>query len=170
MIAIPTGFIDALKKDIRGDIYHDPLVLGMYATDASIYQIMPVAVVCPKDEEDVISCVKIANTFHVPILARGGGTSLAGQTVAEAIVIDFSKYMNSILLLDDKTDFKKLIAKERIEQRIVFGHVRLESQVRNIELRRRKERRKRRRCRHGSRQRNVRLFHDADAVVGHVRS
>ena len=98
-----SGYLEALKRDIKGDVYHDPVVLGMYATDASIYQIMPVAVICPKDEEDVISCVKIANTFHVPILARGGGTSLAGQTVAEAIVIDFSKYMNSILLLDDKT-------------------------------------------------------------------
>ena len=98
-----SAFVEALKRDIKGDVYHDPVVLGMYATDASIYQIMPVAVVCPRDEEDVIACVKIANTFHVPILARGGGTSLAGQTVAEAIVIDFSKYMNSILLLDDKT-------------------------------------------------------------------
>src|SRR5262245_37637432 len=95
-------FIDQLKKNIRGDVYHDPVVRGMYATDASVYQIMPVAVVCPKDEEDVITCVAIANSFHVPILARGGGTSLAGQTVAEAIVIDFSKYMNSILLLDEK--------------------------------------------------------------------
>jgi FAD/FMN-containing dehydrogenase/Fe-S oxidoreductase len=98
-----SGYIEALKKDIRGDVYHDPLVLGMYATDASIYQIMPVAVVCPMDEADVIACMKVAASFQVPILARGGGTSLAGQTVAEAIVIDFSKYMNSILLLDDKT-------------------------------------------------------------------
>lgn len=98
-----SGYIEALKKDISGDVYHDPLVLGMYATDASIYQIMPVAVVCPRDEADVVQCMKIASAHGVPILARGGGTSLAGQTVAEAIVIDFSKYMNSIVLLDDKT-------------------------------------------------------------------
>lgn len=98
-----SGYTGALKKEIRGDVYDDPLVLGMYATDASIYQIMPVAVVCPKDEADVVACMKIATAFNVPILARGGGTSLAGQTVAEAIVIDFSKYMNSILLLEDKT-------------------------------------------------------------------
>ena len=98
-----SGYIDALKKDIRGDVYHDPLVLGMYATDASIYQIMPVAVVCPLDEADVVQCMSVASAYGVPILARGGGTSLAGQTIAEAIVIDFSKYMNSILLLDDKT-------------------------------------------------------------------
>ncbi len=98
-----SGYLDVLKKEIKGDVYHDPLALGMYATDASIYQIMPVAVVCPKDEADVVVAMQTARTFDVPILARGGGTSLAGQTVAEAIVIDFSKYMNSILLLDDKT-------------------------------------------------------------------
>lgn len=57
-----SGFVEALKRDIKGDVYHDPVVLGMYATDASIYQIMPVAVVCPRDEDDVIGCVKIANT------------------------------------------------------------------------------------------------------------
>lgn len=96
-------YIKELKKAIRGDVYHDPLVLGMYATDASVYQIMPVAVVCPRDEDDVKACVRIAGEYQVPILARGGGTSLAGQTVAEAIVLDFSKYMNSILLLDDRT-------------------------------------------------------------------
>ena len=98
-----SGYLDVLKREIKGDVYHDPLALGMYATDASIYQIMPVAVVCPMDEADVVMAMQIARTFDVPILARGGGTSLAGQTVAEAIVIDFSKYMNSILLLDDKT-------------------------------------------------------------------
>lgn len=95
-------FIADLQKTLAGDVYHDPIVRGMYSTDASVYQIMPVAVVCPKDEADVIQCLRIARQYHIPILARGGGTSLAGQTVAEAIVIDFSKYMNSILLLDDK--------------------------------------------------------------------
>jgi len=95
-------FIERLKKTIQGDVYDDPVVLGMYSTDASVYQIMPMAVVCPVDEKDVIQTLAIAREHHVPILARGGGTSLAGQTVAEAIVLDFSKYMNSILLLDGK--------------------------------------------------------------------
>src|SRR6185503_20578822 len=90
-------FIDELIKEIKGDVYDDPLTLGIYATDASIYQIIPVAVVSPKDEGDVRVCLSIAMKHHIPILARGGGTSLAGQTVAEAIVIDFSKYMNKIL-------------------------------------------------------------------------
>ncbi len=97
----PSGFINELIESIRGDVYHDPVTLGIYATDASVYQIMPVAVVCPKDEEDVSTCLRIANQFQVPILARGGGTSLAGQTVAEAIVIDFSKYMNKILSFEN---------------------------------------------------------------------
>lgn len=103
MMTSSNGYIELLRKEIKGDVYHDPVALGMYATDASIYQIMPVAVVCPRDEADVAVCVKIASAHRIPILARGGGTSLAGQTVAEAIVLDFSKYMNSILLLDDRT-------------------------------------------------------------------
>ena len=96
-------FIDALYAQIKGDVYDDPVTLGIYATDASIYQIIPFAVVCPKDEEDVSTCVRLANQFKVPILPRGGGTSLAGQTVAEAIVIDFSKYMNNIIAFEENT-------------------------------------------------------------------
>ena len=94
-------FIDELYRRIKGDVYDDPVTLGIYATDASIYQIIPFAVVCPKDEEDISTCLEIANKFQVPILPRGGGTSLAGQTVAEAIVIDFSKYMNRILAFEN---------------------------------------------------------------------
>ncbi len=101
--SVHAGYKKALRHQIKGDVYDDPLVLGMYATDASVYQITPVAVVCPRDESDVVACVSIANKYGVPILARGGGTSLAGQTVAEAIVLDFSKYMNAILSHHDKT-------------------------------------------------------------------
>ncbi|MEP6647686.1 MAG: FAD-binding protein, partial [Saprospiraceae bacterium] len=90
-----------LVQDIKGDVYHDPVTLGIYATDASVYQIMPLVVVCPKDENDVRTCLRVANKYLVPILARGGGTSLAGQTVAEAIVLDFSKYMNKILSFEN---------------------------------------------------------------------
>ena len=96
-------YIEELYKRISGDVYDDPITLGMYATDASIYQIFPHAVVCPKDENDIRTCVEISNQFHVPILARGGGTSLAGQTVSEGIVIDFSKYFNRILSFADNT-------------------------------------------------------------------
>jgi FAD/FMN-containing dehydrogenase len=79
------AFIAELKKNIQGDIYDDPVVLGMYSTDASVYQIMPVAVVCPKHEQDVVHTLRISRTYKIPILARGGGTSLAGQAVRKLL-------------------------------------------------------------------------------------
>lgn len=87
-------------KDFKGEVYNDKLSIGIYATDASVYQIKPLAVVVPKDEEDVILAHQVAFANDLPILPRGAGTSLAGQTVAEAIVIDFSKHMTNILEID----------------------------------------------------------------------
>lgn len=81
---------------------YDEYSLGMYATDASFYQIKPLAVVLPMDEADVKKAVEIARTHKLKILPRGGGTSLAGQTVGEAIVIDFSKYLNKILEFNEQ--------------------------------------------------------------------
>src|SRR5690554_98644 len=94
------SMINELKEFIKGDVLADEYSLGMYATDASIYQIKPLAVVLPKDEADVKDAVAIARKHQVKILPRGGGTSLAGQTVAEGMVLDFSKYMNKILELN----------------------------------------------------------------------
>lgn len=89
--------IEQLKTILRGEVLDDAYSLGMYATDASIYQIRPVAVVLPKDEADVKKAVEIAREHKIKILPRGGGTSLAGQTVGDALVLDFLKYMNNIL-------------------------------------------------------------------------
>src|SRR6185436_4313290 len=86
-----------LRAACKGDVLSDDASLGMYATDASFYQIKPLVVLLPKDEEDVRVATKIASDSGVSILPRGGGTSLAGQTVGKALVIDFSKYMNKIL-------------------------------------------------------------------------
>jgi len=86
-----------LARDIRGDVSFDPHVLGMYATDASIYQIRPVGLVCPRDEADVVAAVRLAREHGVTLLPRGGGTSLAGQTVGPSLVLDFSKHMNRVL-------------------------------------------------------------------------
>lgn len=97
-----TDFADELEKSVKGDVLRDDYSLGMYSTDASFYQIRPLAVVLPLDELDVKAAVKIANAYKLKILPRGGGTSLAGQTVGEAIVIDFSKYMNRILEFNEK--------------------------------------------------------------------
>ncbi len=86
-----------LRKTIQGEVLDDIYSLGMYSTDASFYQITPKVVVVPKDEDDVKTAVAIARENHLKILPRGGGTSLAGQTVGEAMVLDFSRHMNNIV-------------------------------------------------------------------------
>lgn len=90
-------FCAEVNKNPSLDLKIDPLSLGLYATDASIYQVQPLAVAIPKNEVELIELVKIANKFSIPILPRGSATSLAGQTTNSAIVIDFTKYFNNII-------------------------------------------------------------------------
>ncbi len=94
--------VSDLLASIKGDVLTDSYSLGIYATDASIYQILPIAVVLPKDDEDVKKALEWANKNQVTILPRGGGTSLAGQTVGKSIVLDFSKYMDQTLEVNTK--------------------------------------------------------------------
>ncbi len=94
------GFEQAIRDRIRGDVIFDEVGRGIYATDASIYQIMPVAVVLPRDEADVCAAVQAAAEHNIGILPRGAGTSLCGQAAGASMVIDFSKYMNKILELN----------------------------------------------------------------------
>ena len=89
-----------LRQHVRGDVSFDDVTRGIYATDASVYQITPVAVVLPRDEQDVRAVVETAARHGASILPRGGGTSLGGQAVGPSIVIDFSKYMNKVLELN----------------------------------------------------------------------
>lgn len=89
-----------LRARLAGEIRFDDMTRGLYSTDASIYQISPVGVVMPRSASDVVAAIEIAAAHGVPILPRGSGTSLSGQTVAAALVIDFSKFMNRILEID----------------------------------------------------------------------
>ncbi len=93
-------FISDLSIHLRGELLTDPVSLGLYATDASVYQIRPLAVALPLDEEDTLLALRIAADHQVAVLPRGGGTSLAGQTVGQALVLDFSKHMNKVLEFD----------------------------------------------------------------------
>jgi FAD/FMN-containing dehydrogenase/Fe-S oxidoreductase len=86
-----------LAKRLEGDVHFDRTSRMLYSTDASMYQIEPIGVVVPRHKGDVQAVIEIANRFSVPVLPRGGGTSLAGQTVGHAIVLDFSKYMQNVL-------------------------------------------------------------------------
>ena len=89
-----------LRQRVKGDVLFDDVSLGIYATDASIYQITPTALVLPRDREDVRAAVEIAAAHGVSILPRGGGTSLGGQAAGPSLILDFSKYMNQVLELD----------------------------------------------------------------------
>jgi FAD/FMN-containing dehydrogenase/Fe-S oxidoreductase len=86
-----------LKKRIGGELHFDAYSRLLYSTDASIYQIEPIGVVVPRDKGDVQAAIDIGNKMNVSILPRGGGTSLAGQTVGHSLVLDFSKYMQNVL-------------------------------------------------------------------------
>jgi len=93
-------FAHALGKRSTAEIKTDLATRILYSTDASIYKMMPLAVVIPKNEDDVLAAVATCIEYGLPVLPRGGGSSLAGQTVGEAVVIDFTKYMDRILEVD----------------------------------------------------------------------
>jgi FAD/FMN-containing dehydrogenase/Fe-S oxidoreductase len=86
-----------LKARIQGEVRFDAVSRMLYATDASNYQIEPIGVVIPRSNDDVIAAIEMATSHGVPILPRGGGSSLAGQAVGAALVIDTSKYLNRVL-------------------------------------------------------------------------
>ena len=86
-----------LRKRVRGEVRFDAVSRALYSTDASIYQIEPIGVVLPRDADDVQAVLELTHAARIPVLPRGGGTSLAGQAVGHAVVLDFSKYMNRIL-------------------------------------------------------------------------
>src|ERR671925_1893465 len=86
-----------LTKRVEGDVHFDRYSRLLYSTDASMYQIEPIGIVVPRHKGDVQAVIEAANQFGVPVLPRGGGTSLAGQTVGHALVLDFSKYMKGVL-------------------------------------------------------------------------
>ena len=93
-------FLAALKSDLRGEARADAMTKALYSTDASNYQIEPLAVVIPKDQNDVIATVKRAAEFGLPVLPRGGGSSLAGSTVGRAVILDMSKYVREVISID----------------------------------------------------------------------
>jgi FAD/FMN-containing dehydrogenase/Fe-S oxidoreductase len=91
---------DRLGRESRAEVHFDTGMRGLYATDASLYQIEPLGVVVPRTVQDVVTTVAIAAEERVPIVPRGAATSLSGQTIGAAIIIDFSKYLNRIGIVD----------------------------------------------------------------------
>ena len=106
-----------LRHELQGDVLFGRADRGRYATDASIYQIMPVGVVVPRNQEDLLRCLDIARHHKAAVLARGAGTSQCGQTVGEALVIDNSKWLNQVV------DFDPLARTVTVEPGMVLDHL-----------------------------------------------
>ncbi|MEK8052729.1 FAD-linked oxidase C-terminal domain-containing protein [Ideonella sp. DXS22W] len=106
-----------LRAEARGQVMFDAASRGRYATDASIYQIMPVGVFVPETAEDIATAIAIAREAGVPVLPRGGGTSQCGQTVGAALVIDTSKHFRRVL--DLNVDERRVT----VEPGIVLDHL-----------------------------------------------
>ena len=90
----------ALRAVVQGEVRFDNGARAAYASDASNYRQVPIGVVLPRSAEDIVATVAACREHGAPILARGGGTSLCGQTVNVAVVIDASKYLDHVLELD----------------------------------------------------------------------
>ncbi|HSK98568.1 MAG TPA: FAD-binding oxidoreductase, partial [Euzebyales bacterium] len=98
--ALATDLERALVDALAGEVRFDDYTRHLYATDASMYMIQPLGVACPRDRDDIIAAVEVARQFGVPVLPRGGGTSLAGQTVGEAVVLDCTRHLHDIVDID----------------------------------------------------------------------
>lgn len=108
---------ERLRKETSGEVMTDSASRGRYATDASIYQAMPVAVFVPKTAQDIASAIQIAADLGIPVLPRGGGTSQCGQTTGAALVIDNTKYFRNVLDLNLNKGYVE------VEPGIVLDHL-----------------------------------------------
>ncbi|MEO8525089.1 MAG: FAD-linked oxidase C-terminal domain-containing protein [Caldimonas sp.] len=90
-----------LATETQGEVLFDVASRGRYATDASIYQVMPVGVFVPRQQDDVATAISIARELGTPLLSRGAGTSQCGQTTGAALVVDSSKYLRKVLAVDN---------------------------------------------------------------------
>ncbi|WP_409410903.1 FAD-binding oxidoreductase [Bradyrhizobium sp. sBnM-33] len=100
MPARDLAFESLLKNAIEGEIQFDDFTRGRYATDASIYQIIPKGVIFPKHEADLAAALKISADHGVPVIARGGGTSQNGQPIGSGLIVDMSRNFGGILDFD----------------------------------------------------------------------
>ena len=97
--------LQQLNSELKGELYFDDLMLKLYATDASVYRILPTAVAFPKDTDDIKKLIVFATENNTSLIPRTAGTSLAGQVVGHGIVVDVSKYFTQIIEVNqsDKT-------------------------------------------------------------------
>jgi FAD/FMN-containing dehydrogenase/Fe-S oxidoreductase len=112
------GLEAELRSQVRGEVRFDTSSRALYATDGSSYRQVPIGVVIPRDNADVLATLAACREYAAPVLSRGGGTSLAGQCCNVAVVLDFSKYMAEILEIDPA----RKIA--RVQPGVILDHLR----------------------------------------------
>lgn len=93
-------FAQRLRRVVRGEVRFDAISRGRYAGDASMHRVDPLGVLVPADETDVVAAIELAAEMRVPMIPRGAGTGLAGQSVGEGLVIDSSRSLNRIVAFD----------------------------------------------------------------------
>src|SRR3989304_9030820 len=96
-------FLHELKKRFTGDLRLDPASKALYSTDASMYQIEPLGVAIRKMQDDLIAAGALSAKYAVSILPRGAGTSLGGQAIGEALILDCSRYLDSIIEINPES-------------------------------------------------------------------
>lgn len=92
-----TRIVDDLAGLLAGELRCDPLTVAMYASDASLYQIRPMGVVYPRHREDVETVVKYCAEMHIPLIGRGAGSGVAGESLGSGLIVDFTRYMRRTL-------------------------------------------------------------------------
>ncbi len=116
----------ALKQSVRGEVRFDAASRALYATDSSNYRQVPIGLVVPLDELDVAATIAACRAAGAPVLPRGAGTSLAGQCCNVAVIMDMSKYMNRIIVLDPAGKIA------RVQPGIVLDRVRDAAEVHQL--------------------------------------
>ena len=117
-IAKHRGLATELSRKVRGEVDFGAGARALYAYDASVFRQVPVGAVAPRDAGDVAAALAACRRHGAPVLGRGCGTSLAGQTVNEAVVFDFSRHMNSIVEIDPRK------RQARVQPGVICDHLR----------------------------------------------
>jgi FAD/FMN-containing dehydrogenase/Fe-S oxidoreductase len=115
-----------LKRELKGEVRFDRGSRAMYSTDGSNYRQIPIGLVVPRDADDVVAAMAACRKYGAPVLARGAGTSLAGQCCNVAVVIDFTKYMNRILELNAEQRFA------RVQPGVVLDTLRNQAEIHKL--------------------------------------
>ncbi|MGB0386685.1 MAG: FAD-binding oxidoreductase [Ardenticatenaceae bacterium] len=115
LIEATEEMVAELGESLAGEAKFDWLTRQIYSTDASMYRVVPAGVVFPKDGDDVAAAVEIAGRYDVPVVPRGGGTSISGQTIGNGLVIDYSRHINRIIELNPQEQWVHVEAGANLE-------------------------------------------------------